>query len=827
MSIFRTLSVVLPALVGVLAPFAAPAPVAAQRYPFFVQPISVDELKPMSEELKLSPSQMEAILSFHEAYGQSFNDLQEGELRELVDRGLEMSRNVNFMGGRRNMRLEIPPRKEIEAVIRSARRVWDAFERIDNRFYGEVQSVLDEGQFTALERIQFRRRVDAYRQIHMRAVQEFNRGVRANLEDMIRRLDLSRLETESVGEVMLGYEKEMVGLCRKLESEILDVVDFVLDEIDRMGLRDMEMMEMVAMFSDPQRQEELKVLFNAQSKPLQESAARMSRLNWKTYLRLRPLIPAEKVTDLQERYFRQVFRGTGNPVFDARAFIKRVLDLPSISAAQRIQITPILEKLNRDFSALEPKIAKAYEDKRAYRTADQMEDSDLVEAQNDIDELATRARDLGENAEESTRRLLSESQLEMIDSEETESSPRSRWSRGGGRGGSGGGRSSGRWGRSSDFPLPSMTLDQATQFAMWVGMSADNLPEVESLHQGYLADYEAMADQYGEDLEAGYEAAQAEEGSSWMKRRRVRNQTTSTYRDKLSEREDRFFDDFSASMPAMADAELVGSIRRAHERARGRMTQRQGDWVLRQRPEAFIDVAALVLASDPTELSMEQRAEIVAALAIYEEQVQADVELLGEQMEKLQSVQQRLWTRGDGDEYDASMRSKMEQLRQKRRDELSRTALRLTELNRESIQGLLGSLSEDRGWPLREQYEREAYPDVFRDRDSLDEIFGQILSMDSVTPSERQQIESLILDHRSRYRELTDDMLDMAKVASLKGRSWPPDGDQMNDYMKMEQLKYRRGELNDLTRTRLVLMLGEDRTLAIDGLGPELEEDDD
>ena len=45
--------------------------------------------------------------------------------------------------------------------------------------------------------------------------------------------------------------------------------------------------------------------------------------------------------------------------------------------------------------------------------------------------------------------------------------------------------------------------------------------------------------------------------------------------------------------------------------------------------------------------------------------------------------------------------------------------------------------------------------------------------------------------------------------------------------MQMAQLEYQRGELNDGTRIRLRLLLGDDRTVTIDGLGPELEEEDD
>ena len=51
----------------------------------------------------------------------------------------------------------------------------------------------------------------------------------------------------------------------------------------------------------------------------------------------------------------------------------------------------------------------------------------------------------------------------------------------------------------------------------------------------------------------------------------------------------------------------------------------------------------------------------------------------------------------------------------------------------------------------------------------------------------------------------------------------------MDSWMKSEQLKYQRGELNSRTRTRLQLLLGDERSVEIRGLmvdAPEIEADD-
>ena len=810
------MSFILPVLACLLA---WPQIAQAQRYPFFVQPISVEELRPISEELRLSPNQVEAVLEFHEDYETRFNELQEGELKKLVDRGVAISSNMNFMGMRRGASFDIPPRKEIESLIRAALDVWDAFERIDERFFSQVQGVLSDDQFAALERIRFRRRADAYRTIHLRAVENFNRGVDVDFESMIKRLDLSELEMEAVHVPMQGYERELVRHCKRLQSDMMKVVDFLLDEVDRMGLREMEMMEMMTIFADEEKQNEMKMLIDVQSVPIQETAAKISKLNWDTYNKIFPVLPPDKALDFQERYYRSVYSRAGQDVFDARDFIGRAMDLPSISPGQTEQLTAILNQLNSGFASIAPRIARAYEEKRAYRSIDQFEDDSLIEAQEDIDRHREKAEKLGEESKERAENVLNESQLEELNASKEESSrERPRWSRsrgGGSRSGRGGGGDSWR-NRGNDFPLPPLTMDQATQFALWVGASESDMPILQALHGDYMGDYDGMAKQFDEQLETKYDAMEEEGGRRWMKRREIRNDLTDEYRAKLGTREDRFFDEFSVSLPPSVNGELIKSIRRAHDRARVRLAQRQGDWVLRQRPESFIDVPALILATDPADLSGDQRAKIIAVLTDYEDQVAPDVELLGEQMEKLQGIQQRLWS-GDED-YDSDMREKIEELRKKRRDELSKTAQRLTTVNRDTIEMLLSELPESSAWPFREEYDKSAYPDVFSDRNSLDEVIEKVIVLDSITPTERQSLETLILDHRSRYREITDDMLIMAKEASMQEVTWPPNGNSMNTYMKREQLQYRRGELNKRTLTRIQLLLGDERALEVPGL---------
>lgn len=809
-------------LVGFLAVLTLSSTTLAQRFPFFVQPISVKDLKPMADELKLSPDQVEAMIGFHEIYGNDFTKLQQGEMDELINQGMAVAKDMNWMARQMN----IPPRKEIESIIKAAEAVWTAFERIDGRFFSQVRALLHEEQFAAIERIQNRRRVESYRSIHLRLAESLNDGAGANLVSMLKRLELSELERDSLNESLQAYERDLVQQCRRLQKRIIAATAILLDEVDRLGVRDMEMMEMMALMTNPDQQEELKAMFDVQSVPIQEVAAKLSEINWKTYRKIYPLLPQQGAIDLQERYFREVYRGSGDAVFKARKMIKRAMDLPSVDASQKAQMEAVFEQLNRDFESLSVKIAKAVESKRAYRTMAVMEDEDLSEQQADIDRYQERSSSLASKAEERIRMVLTTQQQELLDGEEVKQSENdgSRWARrGGGRGGSSrGSGGSGRRGSWGGFPVKAMDIDRVNRFALWIGVPDEELPKIGIIHAGYMSDYETLSDSYQTAVEEAYESMEDGEGRGrWMKRRTVRNEVTDEYRLKLADREDAFFVEFEVHLPEGTDPKIIGTIRRAQDRDRLRSGQQQSGWALRQNPESTIDLASILLSVDPVELGKEDRIQLVGLVASYEEQISGDIELLNDQLEKLQSIQGRLWS---GEEYEQDIRGKMESLRQKRQKEVGETAIRLTVLNRDSLETMIKVLPDDTGWYLREEYDKNAFSDVFDDSNAVDEVVTESLLLESLSPAERQSIETMVMNHRMKYRELTNQMLEIAKSRAAIVASWPPNEEMMDGWMKFEQLEYDRGELNGRTRARLQLLLGDERAIEINGLMPDVED---
>ena len=69
-------------------------------------------------------------------------------------------------------------------------------------------------------------------------------------------------------------------------------------------------------------------------------------------------------------------------------------------------------------------------------------------------------------------------------------------------------------------------------------------------------------------------------------------------------------------------------------------------------------------------------------------------------------------------------------------------------------------------------------------------------------------------------------ILDDAKNRQNVERSWPPSSESMKRYMKMEQVRYRRRQLNDQTRIMLELILTDQQVAMVPGLGRPISGDE-
>ena len=133
------------AILGVLC--AAQERARAQGYPFFVQPLSVEDLQIISDAVELSPQQRLEVLQAHSIYLDDLESLQSGPMKRFMDKGITMVTDVQPWGGN----FAIPPRRELEQMIRDGRGVFTAFGKLDDDFFDTIAPLVSPEQLPRLE----------------------------------------------------------------------------------------------------------------------------------------------------------------------------------------------------------------------------------------------------------------------------------------------------------------------------------------------------------------------------------------------------------------------------------------------------------------------------------------------------------------------------------------------------------------------------------------------------------------------------------------------------------------------------------------------------
>ena len=111
----------------------------AQRGGSCCWPMSVEDLRSMSEDLELSRQQQAAIMPLYDRYMNEFEQLQDKQIAEVVDSGITMSQKVWTFGGGQ---ISIPPRKDLEDLVENTLDIYAQINRIDSGFFDGVKMTL-------------------------------------------------------------------------------------------------------------------------------------------------------------------------------------------------------------------------------------------------------------------------------------------------------------------------------------------------------------------------------------------------------------------------------------------------------------------------------------------------------------------------------------------------------------------------------------------------------------------------------------------------------------------------------------------------------------
>ena len=775
-------------LVLVLCGVARPA--AAQEYPFFVQPMSVQDVRTIGQELELSREQQLAALGNYESYNLAFEELQNKEVKVVMDHLLDLFTRVRWWGGE----FEIPERDEINALVRESLTAIRAFGKIDDRYFDALVPLLSEAQLARLEQERNRRALDRLSMLHRNIVGEINDGASPDLLGIMRRIEIPGDIDEQVDAVLAGHAKRSLTVLARFETAAKQAINELLDEVDAIGLRDMDMAAMMMFASDEANQDRLIAIFDEVTKPLQERAALMAKENRRAYDDLMDVLPVEEAADLRGRFIARGYDEADQGLRTARSTLKRLAEEHE-GLPEQADIEKAIEDLDRSWNALAGRYLAALDAQRAYRTMAQLRGEAPLEAEERVASAERQREALLDRANAVIERYFDQEQ-ELAKQEEKSS-------------GGGSGEPLTDKQAAAKMAIEPLSGEQVAQFGSWLGAGEEALALIAAMHEGYEA--EAWAALAGHGRRAAERDGEAPQDEGWRERRERWKVARASAGEEFDRIEQVFFDDLVLALPDSIERERISRLREALQRSRNRQRIASEDWALRSSQESVIDLVIVVLGTDPTALTGEQREAVLDGLIAYDGETRPLIEELETRLERVRKLERRLWS-GD-DEYDAEIRQAMRRKWEQRREEVTEVAGELATLNRQTAETIFTLVPDSASWAMQDAYERAAYPEVFMGKRGVDPVLEQLEALE-LTPEQRRQVESQTASYREAWLDLTRQMV-AAKRDRPAGRSFPPSHESLTADLLLTRLSYGRAQLDQRTLAQLELLLDPAQAAAV------------
>ena len=785
----------------IAAPLVMTAEAAAQEYPFFVQPMTVQDVRLVGEELELSREQALALLGNYERYNLDFEGLQDKDVKVVMDHLLDLSTRVQWWGGE----FEIPPKDEIMGIVNESLSAIRAFGKIDDAFFDDLVPLLSEMQLVRLEQERNRRALGRLSMLHRNIIGELNDGANPDLLAIMRRIEVDGEIEDAANDILAAHAKRALSILARFESAGKDTIEKLLDEVDNLGLRDMEMAGMMAFAMNEDNQQRMTAIFDELSKPMQDKAALMSRENRRAFTDLIEVLPIEQARDLRGRFVRSGYREANNGILKARSKLRNLRDFHQGTPLEA-EAARAIEQIDQSWPALVDRYMLALDAQRKYRTMAQLRKEEALEAEDRVESAERQREQILEKAKAVITKLLEEGDNPWEEDKEI----------------AGGG---GEDKRISDvvakLDVNPLTAEQVELFGKWLGADEASLQLMSVIQSDYETKATAMLDQRGRAVLAQEETKNADE--SWRQRRARWSATQVDAAAGVNELEQLLFDDLVLALPEAIDRDRIDRIRDAFKRSRRRARVAASDWMFRNSSEAVIDLTAVILETDSQSLDASDRSSVLDQLIVYDAAIGPLIDKLEARLDKVRALESRLWN-SDKD-YDPEVRQAMRKRWQSRRAEVTEVADELALFNREAADGVFAAVPDQASWSLRDAYERAAYPDVFQDEPAVDPALSQLQEV-SLSPEQQQKVERRATAYRESWLRLTREMIQVKRDSPGGGGMFPINRDRMESGLTMARLKYRRGQLDQRTMAQLELILDPSQIAAVAAFADAAESDE-
>ena len=840
----------------------------AQAIPLLTDPIKVRELEHMSNKLGMTSAQREAILEVYDRYREDFARVRRGEIAAFEDGITDAAQTFGFM------QFKIPERQLVEGLIKQAQRAMAAIHRSDSMFFDELTGMLTEKQLVILNRERVARELEAYNIFTTQLMGQLNNGARAHMRKMLKQLDLEpTIETD---ELLDQYDKRYLTQVKNGFNTIIDTVELLLDQIDELGIREMDQQAMMMRFmADENALEDLKRRGDILLKPLVDQAYRISQLNWSTWRKLDAILDQENARKLQGYYFKRSFSDAVRGGTKIEGYLDRALSMKEIEEWQKSDLLELKDTFRPKWKKRTKVHADVLEKSRKVQTIAIMS----REVDTEFDEKLAKYKEGRQeyvDATESKINGILGKQLVAKLKEGKKKNPTEMFGKGSVMVSSGSTSSevhvsvstsdgselsqkeldamveSGEIQVIETSSGESMVTGEATEFAGEELTPVDSIklygdatiPKpitpsfpmkasgVLGLDESGVMIIDAVYDEYREKYvsankeisKSSKEISEDKELSKGARMRKIRTLSDDTA-ESIATLDVSFFDDLAAITAVNRNDVNLKMLE--HHRQRQRTAAPEDPFGWRGGEGDTIDLVGLYVMSEVSNelhegLTAESIQEIRASMQGYHNKV-GDAHLSFVQATyELNHLQDAMWLMEDGDRNDRAaeaMQDKWQDSFTNVRD--SKRALLL--INQTVMDTLLAEVAENDFWKVRSEFVKKAYPDVFKKGSDLTILLTAANTIPDLDTSQRSKLATITTAYRTDYWELCEAMINNHKSnASAKSGEGMMNKEDVHRQLRLETLRFERKELNDRLRMRLRMVLQEDQIKEVPGLHPSV-----
>jgi hypothetical protein len=765
-------------------------------------------------------------------------------------------------------------RQAVEDAIKQLDAINSKIKALDNTLFDQIQTLVTEEQLMLMPGVRQARERQRYRVGVSRMTAFTNPSTGVDLSEMVANLALSPDERTNVVPLVTTYESSLTSAVRKLHDTAnqatLDMAEKMSaltgggageGQGQRGGRGDEGRFDFDA-FRQAWGETMLKV---------NEKASDISELNRRTERSINAVLAPANARKLRDEFFSRAYPETRGSTGTARAF-EVALAFEDLTEEQRNALSAMNDTFRASIDSLNHELADVIDANRKTQTFFNWDSESRRKYEEQISLLRDKRREVVDSARAQVESTLGPELAEQLEHRVAESREQDREQRvaditvvaSGGdaantivrvEGQLGLGDEAGAGQPDADPFVPSpITARDLDGYAARLGLSDDDRMLLSGLHADYTDNYRQLEEtqiKAVREAEQGLWSQTDDDGERKPPTTAMVDNLYSLRRqaiESIKQLDAVFFDDVQLAL--LGEEQLPTLQRVKQSRIRSVYNRGAGSQGLFGGPgggrrgggggggergertrvafaggfpgggssEAAIDLSVLV---EQSKVTPTDPAQLDAALAEYEVSATAAFQTLFDASMRMRQTMEKMaeqFMRRDRDREGervtvaADLRQVMEGDGRASRE--AREAM--VNLNRSTLERVSSLLEAASAEELRQRYNRKAFPDVFRDRNSAGPRIDAALALADLSDSQREQLQTIATEFRPAYDALCNQLIDLERNApAMRG---PGDGgggfdpQAFQERMRnREKIEFEREDLSDRMLVRLRATLTSDQ----------------